>query len=54
MCAGMIDDHLRVDVRKEEVEEAINDSFERDEGGGGMASRYSDERARFACRSLRC
>jgi hypothetical protein len=48
------DDRLRVDAREEEVEEAIDDSRERDEGGGGVASLYSDERARLGHRSLCC
>jgi hypothetical protein len=48
------DDRLRVDAREEELEEAIDDSRERDEDGGGVASLRSDERARLAHRSLRC
>ena len=48
------DDRLRVDEREEEVDEAIDDSRERDEDGGGVASLCSDERARLAHRSLCC
>lgn len=48
------DDRLRVDEREEEIEEAIDDSREHDEDGGGVASLCSDERARLEHRSLSC
>jgi hypothetical protein len=44
------DDRLRVDAREEEAEEAIEDSRVRDEGGGGVASLESEERARLVRR----
>jgi hypothetical protein len=44
------DDRLRVDAREEEEEEAIEDSRVRDEGGGGVASLESEERARLVRR----
>jgi hypothetical protein len=48
------DDRLRVDAREEEVEDTIDDSRENDEDGGGVASLYSDERARLEHRPLCC
>ena len=50
----MIDDRLRVGVHEETVDEAIDDLCERDKGGEGVASRYSDERRHLGCRALRC
>jgi hypothetical protein len=41
------DDRLRVDEREEDTEEAIDDSREREEDGGGVASLESEERARL-------
>ena len=48
------DDRLRDDVHDEETVDAIDDSRERDEDGGGVASLESDERARLTRRSLCC
>jgi hypothetical protein len=44
------EDRLRVDAREEEAKEAIEDSREREEEGGGVASLESEERARLARR----
>src|SRR5712671_3994496 len=44
------DDRLRVDARDEDAKEAIDDSREREEEGGGVASLESEERARLARR----
>ena len=44
------DDRLRVDAREEDTEEAIDDSREREEDGGGVASLESEERARLGLR----
>ena len=48
------DDRLRVDEREEDTEEAIDDSREREEDGGGVASLESEERARFVRRLCVC
>lgn len=41
------DDRLRVDAREEDAEEATEDSRVRDDGGGGVASLESEDRARL-------
>jgi hypothetical protein len=48
------DDRLRVDARDEDAVEAIDDSREYEEDGGGVASLESEERARFVRRLCVC
>src|SRR5579863_6836331 len=46
------DDMLRVEEREDDAVETIDDSRECEEGGGGVASLESDERARLGRRCV--